>query len=54
MADPDVDLERALHDPEYRREVIERLNREAAEGARSSTPPAQEGARGLGRGTRGD
>ena len=28
----DLDLERAIHDPDYRRQVIERLNREAEHG----------------------
>ena len=29
----DMDLERAIHDPDYRRQVIERLNREAEDNA---------------------
>ena len=43
MLDDDIDFERALHDHAYRREVAERLNREADEAAKRdglTNPPA--------------
>ena len=43
MRDDEIDFDRALHDHEYRREVAERLNREADEAAKrdgEASPPA--------------
>ncbi len=34
----DIDLERAIHDPVYRREVIRRLNRERSDTAKPKRP----------------
>jgi hypothetical protein len=38
--DDDIDLEKVVWDPRYRRAVIERLNRKAAQ--RPAEPPAPE------------
>lgn len=39
MRDDDIDIERAVHDPDYRRKVIALLNREAGEPAASADSP---------------
>ena len=35
MSEEDIDLERAVYDPRYRRKVVKRLNREASGAADS-------------------
>ena len=43
MRDDEIDFDRVLHDHKYRREVVERLNREAARAAKQdgeANPPA--------------
>ena len=43
MRDDDIDIERAAHDPDYRRKVIAQLNRNSSEPTASANSP--EGAR---------
>ena len=39
LRDEDIDIERAAHDPDYRRKVIARLNREPVKPAVSADTP---------------
>ncbi len=39
MRDDDIDIERAANDPDYRRKVIARLNRQPVEAAAAADPP---------------
>lgn len=39
MHDDDIDIERAAHDPDYRRKVIAQLNRDSSEPAASADSP---------------
>ena len=44
MYDDEIDIERAAREPDYRRQVLARLNRESAEAekaARAPTPPVE-------------
>ena len=44
MHDDEIDIERAAREPDYRRRVLSRLNRESAEAAKASqepTPPVE-------------
>lgn len=41
MRDDEIDFDRALHDHEYRREVADRLNREAAMAAKRDGDASQ-------------
>ena len=40
MPEEDLELERAVHDPRYRRRIIERLKREKSEAADPEHDPA--------------
>ena len=44
MHDDEIDIERAAREPDYRRQVLARLNRESAEAAKADqapTPPVE-------------
>ena len=38
MTDDDIDIERAAHDPDYRRQVIAQLNREPVKSVAGAKP----------------
>ena len=39
MHDDEIDIERAAREPDYRRQVLARLNRESAEAAKPAQAP---------------
>lgn len=39
MYDDEIDIERAAREPDYRRQVLARLNRESAEAAKAAQAP---------------
>ncbi len=45
MPEDEIDLERVVHDPRYRRQVVERLNREDTQGVNKGRDSASDSRR---------